>query len=205
MISIIDVGSGNIDSFVSAYERLGIQAEVVTERTKLLKAKKIILPGVGSFDSFMTKLNYSGLKETLEDLVLNKQVPIMGVCVGMQVLGRKSEEGRLQGLGWIKGENKKFEGSGNYPAPAMGWNEISPSSSPENILLNDIDLKRGFYFLHSYYFKEEESFDHKISSYHGLDFTCGFRKENIFGIQFHPEKSHQNGIQLLKNFTDVSL
>lgn len=204
MISVIDVGSGNIESFVNVYNRIGIDTEVVSNKTKLLRSRKIILPGVGSFDSFMNKLNFSGLKDTLEDLVLNKQVPIMGICVGMQVLGIKSEEGKLNGLGWIDGNNYKFAANKYYPVPAMGWSEVITSSS-DNSILKKVELSKGFYFLHSYYFKEEENLDRKLSSFHGIEFTSGFQKGNIIGIQFHPEKSHQNGIQLLKNFAEMDL
>lgn len=203
MISIIDIGSGNISSFVNSYKRMGIEAEVIKSKRELLKAKKLILPGVGSYDSFMNKLNLSGLKETLSSQVLEKKIPILGICVGMQVLGETSEEGNLLGLGWVKGKVLHFQGQTNLPVPAMGWNSVKEEGSFP--LLKSVDQNKGYYFLHGYYFKESETLTSKVSAHYGEDFTCALQKENIFGVQFHPEKSHQNGATLLRNFSEVVL
>lgn len=201
MISIIDIGSGNISSFLNSYNRMGIPCEVVKTKREIARAKKLILPGVGSFDSFMNKLNLSGIKKELEKQVLENQVPLLGICVGMQILGNKSEEGNLPGLGWINGDIKYFSANHDLPVPSMGWNSIQTKG--EFPLLKNADLEKGYYFLHGYYFCENEEIEKKVTSHYGHDFTCGFQVKNIFGIQFHPEKSHENGALLLKNFAEV--
>lgn len=203
MISIIDIGSGNISSFVNSYNRMGIPCEVIKTKRELQRATKLILPGVGSFDSFMNKLNLSGLKSELEKQVLENEVPILGICVGMQILGNKSDEGNLPGLGWIEGEIKHFSASHDLPVPSMGWNSVKTDG--DFPLLKSADLEKGYYFLHGYYFKENEILEHRVTSHYGHDFTCGFQRKNIFGIQFHPEKSHENGSILLKNFAEVTI
>ncbi len=203
MISIVDIGSGNISSFQNSYKRMGIPTQVVKTKKQLLKAKKILLPGVGSYDSFMNKLNLSGLKETLNRQVLENQVPILGICVGMQVLGDLSEEGKLPGLSYIKGKVLRFSSDNNLPVPAMGWNPIEVQGNYP--LFESIDPNLGYYFLHSYYFTEEEELTSKAISQYGQEFTCAIQKNNIFGVQFHPEKSHQNGAKLLRNFSEVVL
>jgi glutamine amidotransferase len=203
MITLVNYGLGNIQAFVNIYKKLDIPVTVAQTTADLLQSKKIILPGVGAFDWAMARLNDSGMRQTLDDLVLIKKIPILGVCVGMQIMAQKSDEGNLEGLGWIEASVKRFpqpsSGEKTY-LPHMGWNDVTPK--------NNESLFKGmsnpqFYFLHSYFFLEKDQKNIlSITNYHG-QFTSAVQKDNIFGTQFHPEKSHGNGIQLLKNFADL--
>lgn len=162
---------------------------------------KLILPGVGAFDESMNKLTDSGLRDTLDEAVLECNMPVLGVCVGMQIMAHKSEEGSSDGLGWIDATVKKFnpaEIPHKPKLPHMGWNSICAKRSHE--VLDGIDKEVGFYFLHSYYFDCDSEKDVLASSSYGDEFTCAVSRGNIFGFQFHPEKSHSNGIRLFKNF-----
>jgi glutamine amidotransferase len=201
MITIIDYGLGNIRAFVNVYERLNIKTRVAHTADDLKEASKIILPGVGAFDHAMTQLNQSGLREELEKQVLVNKVPVVGICVGMQILARSSDEGNLPGLGWIDGEVKIFDASKivyKTRLPHMGWNTISPvNGSP---LLAGFTPESRFYFLHSYYFECNNTEDVISTTEYGIKYTSAVNSENVYGIQFHPEKSHSNGVQLLKNF-----
>lgn len=201
MITIVDYGSGNIRAIGNIYERLNIEYKIVQNPNDLKNAKKILLPGVGAFDETIEELNNSGLREVLDDEVLNKNAKIMGICVGMQILAESSEEGTLSGLGYIKGKVKKFDKNLflNKPKlPHMGWNSIS-IKRPNNIF-TDIQEELGFYFLHSYYFECFNYNDVLCTTEYGLSFASAVNRDNIYGMQFHPEKSHQNGIALLRNF-----
>lgn len=200
MIAIIDYGLGNVKAFANVYKRLNLPILIAKEARDLENASKIILPGVGAFDYAMTLLNQSGMREKLEQLVLDKEIPVLGICVGMQILANSSEEGHLPGLGWIAGKVKKFqpEQIQHNPLPHMGWNSISPKSSTG--IFQNIEADSRFYFLHSYYFANEEPSEAITTANYGSTFNCSVNKKNIYGVQFHPEKSHQAGIQLLKNF-----
>ncbi len=203
MITIIDYGLGNIKAFWNIYKRNNIAVRVASNKNDLSNATRVILPGVGSFDQAVSLLNNSGMKETLEELVLNKCVPVLGVCVGMQLLARNSEEGVLPGLGWINGTVKKLSTKGlNYSThlPHMGWNTINPMIKQKNQLLADFNNNSRFYFLHSFYFIADDSSDVIAETRYGINFSSAINKENVYGIQFHPEKSHSNGVQLLYNF-----
>jgi len=200
MVTIIDYGVGNIQAIINIYDCLNIETRVAASSEDLLGAKKIILPGVGSFDWVMENLNKSGMKESLCDLVLNKQVPILGICVGMQIMANSSEEGTIPGLGWIDAKVKNFNSHDSIDGiclPHMGWNDVSPVSS--NLLFLNISNPR-FYFLHSYYFSPAQSEQTLAITNYGCSFTSAVKYNNIFGVQFHPEKSHKWGIQLLNNF-----
>ena len=204
MIRIVDYGLGNIQAFLTMYKRLGVQASRARTPDDLLDASKIILPGVGSFDHAMELLNSSGMREVLENLVLQKQVPILGICVGMQILANSSEEGVSEGLGWINGHVKSFgsnPSSKNLPLPHMGWNDVSPHNHAT--LFKGFSDDARFYFLHSFYFECTDNSNVLASSDYGLGFDCTVFKKNIFGVQFHPEKSHHWGAQLLKNFSEI--
>ena len=203
MITIIDYGVGNIRAYINLYERININIKVAYNATDLKNATKIILPGVGAFDYAMTRLNSSGMRERITELVLDKKIPIIGICVGMQMLGDKSEEGKLPGLGWIPGKVMQFDSSvlsSERRLPHMGWNNISHDN---NNLFNAIDLNNRFYFLHSYYFKCKNEENILATTDFGTNFTSAIKKDNIYGVQFHPEKSHNNGVQLLKNFANI--
>lgn len=204
MIKIIDYGLGNIRAFANVYERLNIAVSVAKTADDVKAAIKIILPGVGAFDYAMSKLNSSGMRETLDKLVLDRQVPILGICVGMQMLAQSSEEGVLPGLGWIDGTVRKFDVSvlkSKTQLPHMGWNTIHPMSS--NPLLVNFSNNSRFYFLHSYYFQCNNQNDTIAITEYGIQFSSAVNHKNIYGVQFHPEKSHQCGIQLLKNFAEI--
>lgn len=202
MIGIIDYGVGNIKAFANIYKSLNFEHKIVQKVKDIDGVKGFILPGVGSFDHAMDRLNNSGLREELEKAVLEKEIPVLGICVGMQMLANTSDEGSSQGLGWIDGVVKKFsrEILGNMPLPHMGWNEIEISKKCP--LLMDLEEKPKFYFLHSFYFCCNKKDDEISTASYGRDFTCIVRHKNIFGVQCHPEKSHHNGIKLLKNFGD---
>lgn len=204
MITIVDYGSGNIRAIGNIYERLNIEYKIAKTPEELKGSKNILLPGVGAFDETMEELNNSGLREVLDAEVLTNNAKILGICVGMQILAESSEEGVMSGLGYVKGRVKKLEKSlfkGNPKLPHMGWNSIMINKP--NHILNDIDINTGFYFLHSYYFDCDNKEDVLCTTEYGLNFASGINKDNIYGMQFHPEKSHRNGIILLRNFAQL--
>lgn len=203
MIGIIDYGLGNVKAFANVYKMLDIPAIIVTKPHELIKVSRVIMPGVGAFDHAMKCLQDSGMREMLDEIVLHQQVPVLGICVGMQMLTNSSEEGVSPGLKWINGDVKKIDSSFNKSiyVPHMGWNDVKP--------LNNNDLFRGlsddarFYFLHSYYVHCQRNEDVIAVTNYGVEFACAVNHENVFGVQFHPEKSHQYGIKLLKNFSEL--
>jgi len=204
MIAIINYGLGNIKAFANIYNKLGAPFVIASEAAHLQDVTKIILPGVGAFDHAMTLLEKSGMRNTLNELALNRHLPVLGICVGMQILAHSSDEGSLPGLGWIDGVVKKFDPSKLTSAthlPHMGWNNIRPVM--EKGLLKDINAASRFYFLHSYYFHCNQTENILAVTDYGGQFTSAVSSGNIFGVQFHPEKSHQWGIQLLKNFAEM--
>lgn len=204
MIGIVDYGLGNIQAFYNIYERLHIPVMLLRSASDFERVQKIILPGVGAFDYAMTKLNQSGMKEALEENVLgSSRKKVLGVCVGMQIMASNSEEGQEAGLGWIDGsvlsleKHKKLSG---LPTPHMGWNKVE-TLERSSLMNTGEDFK--FYFLHSFYFQcRDESHTAAYASY-GESFCCAIEKENIFGVQFHPEKSHDAGVSLLKSFAEL--
>jgi imidazole glycerol-phosphate synthase subunit HisH len=201
MIGIIDYGLGNIRAFANVYKNLNISATIVKNVGDLKKVKKVILPGVGDFDYAMQKLEESGMRQCLDELVLDHQVPVLGICVGMQMLARTSEEGTLPGLGWIDGEVKRFNRASSrvsLDVPHMGWNDVRPVK--ETGLLEGLKLDARFYFLHSYYYQSHRSDDVIAVTDYGGEFACAVNFKNVYGVQFHPEKSHHWGIRLLGNF-----
>lgn len=204
MIAIVDYGLGNVKAFYNVFKRLNIPVTIAKKANDLEGAQKVILPGVGAFDHAMTLLNKSGMREQLDELAINKKVPVLGVCVGMQMLANYSAEGSLPGLGWVEGEVCKFElsqGNTTMKIPHMGWNNVKPHKSGG--LMDGLDEDSMFYFLHSYYFRCLRSENIiAISDYEG-EFTCAVSSGNIYGVQFHPEKSHSWGSQLLENFSKV--
>ena len=196
MIAIVNYGLGNIRAFANLYKRLNINHLIADKPEQLEKADKVILPGVGAFDYAMTLLQRSGLRQVLEEMVLEKQTPILGICVGMQIMASSSEEGVLDGLNWIPAKVLKFPDN-DRPLPHMGWNTISIEQ--QDPILKGLDRKSLFYFLHSYYFKCDKKTSLASTSY-VTDFTSITRLGNMYGVQFHPEKSHESGITILKNF-----
>jgi glutamine amidotransferase len=204
MITLIDYGVGNIFAFQNVYKRLNIPTKIAKTSTDLLEAEKLILPGVGSFDYAMSQLNNSGMREKLDELVIEKRVPIIGICVGMQMMGNCSEEGKSDGLGWIDADILKFDEnliSHRTKLPHMGWNDVKPVNG--NLLFEGLEKDAIFYFLHSFYFKCNNPHESIAVSDYGITFTSAVNYNNIYGIQFHPEKSHQNGEKLLYNFAKL--
>ncbi len=204
MIHIVDYGLGNVGAFLTLYKRLEIPAVAATTPAELAEADHILLPGVGSFDHAMQSLNASGMRETLDRLVAEQKVPVLGVCVGMQILGDSSDEGRDAGLGWISGSIRDLAGRGaghnGLPLPHMGWNDVQPQGNVA--LLAGIPDPR-FYFLHSFYFENRDEADAAATVEYGAQFTCMVNRGNVWGVQFHPEKSHRYGMALLKNFAEL--
>lgn len=204
MIAIVDYGSGNTKAFANIYRRLGIPFVIAAECGDLLTATRIILPGVGAFDHVMDRLESSGMRQLLAELVVERRLPLLGVCVGMQILARSSEEGTLPGLGWIDGVVRKFVPAPQDHAirlPHMGWNDVLPET--RNNVFRDFSADCRFYFLHSYYFHCSRQEDVLARTDYGGNFASAVNSGNIFGVQFHPEKSHHCGIQLLKNFASL--
>lgn len=201
MITLVDYGLGNIQAFANIYKSLGIACSIARDADDLSRASRLILPGVGAFDWAMQRLEASGLRPVLDDLVLNLQVPVLGICVGMQMMANCSEEGHLPGLGWIPGEVKRFDESllsAKASLPHMGWNDIVAEPHP---LFDGISDPR-FYFLHSYYFLPASKGQVLAEAEYGECFAAAVCREHVIGVQFHPEKSHHWGIQLLQNFAE---
>ena len=204
MITIVDYGLGNIKAFLNVFHRLNIKAKTATTGAELADASRVILPGVGSFDDAMRRLTESGMRDALDDLALRQRVPVLGVCVGMQMLAHRSDEGQLPGLGWIGGRVRRFDSrpsAAALPVPHMGWNDVRPVA--QNRLFDQLDRDARFYFLHSYYFVCDRDEDTLAVANYGEDFACAAHAGNIFGVQFHPEKSHHFGARLLQNFAEM--
>lgn len=203
MIGIINYGVGNISAFLNVYKRLGIAAKAIDDPNEISEASKLILPGVGHFDFAMQKFRDSGLLEAVDRRVKDG-VPVLGVCVGMQMLADKSEEGQLPGLGWIEGEVKLFQIEDvrlKPHVPHMGWNTLL--SVENHPILKGLGTDSSFYFLHSFYFEPKNANDTLIRSKYGIEFTSMVYSKNVFGAQFHPEKSHEAGVKLLRNFAEL--
>jgi glutamine amidotransferase len=204
MITIINYGLGNIKAIANIYGRLNIHYKIANVPEDVKDAEKIILPGVGAFDEAMMLLCESGFKDILDYEVLSNKIPVLGICVGMQILGKTSEEGSLAGLGWISGEVKKINKDfliHRPKLPHLGWNSIEIKY--KTVLLDNIDEDDGFYFLHSYFFHCDDEKNIIATTHYGNNFASVINAENIYGVQFHPEKSHHNGIQVLKNFAKM--
>lgn len=202
-IAIIDYGLGNLDSVANMFKRIGSDAIITSQKEILSEAKKLVLPGVGAFDTGMTNLKENGMIEVLNKKVVMEKVPILGICLGMQLMTLSSEEGNEKGLGWIDANTLKFKFDldKNIKIPHMGWNEISiyKDSRLAKNLYNDA----RFYFVHSFYVKCNNLQDQLFMTNYGGEICSAFEKDNIFGVQFHPEKSHKFGMRLFENFVNL--
>jgi len=204
VIHIVDYGLGNINAFSNMYKRLGIEARTARTANELRTASRLILPGVGAFDHAMQLLQASGMREALDELVLERAVPVLGICVGMQILARGSDEGKSQGLGWVGGRVRALASraaAGGLPLPHMGWNDVVPAMGAR--LFASMEERPRFYFLHSYYFECERAEDVAATTDYGGQFCCAIEAGNVFGVQFHPEKSHHFGAEVLRNFSEI--
>lgn len=204
MIAIVNYGLGNVGAFANVYKRMNIPARLATTAAELEGVDRLILPGVGSFDHAMQLLEESGMRDALEDLVVNRGVPVLGVCVGMQILADGSDEGTRPGLGWIPGRVHHFsrlQGNVPQPLPHMGWNDVS--AEPGAPLFQGLETDARFYFLHSFYFDCTDASHASARADYGGAFTCAVGRGNVHGVQFHPEKSHHWGGALLKNFARI--
>jgi glutamine amidotransferase len=203
MIAIVDYGMGNIGSILNMLKRVGAQAKISSAVEDIAAADKLILPGVGAFDTGMQNLCASGLIDVLNHKVLVQQTPTLGICLGMQLLTRRSEEGKLPGLGWVDGETVRFrfdEMQQHLKIPHMGWNTVAVRR--EDALFRGLDDHPRFYFVHSYHVVCAHKDDVIGITHSGYDFVSAVRRGNVMGTQFHPEKSHRFGMKLLQNFAE---
>lgn len=205
MITIVDYGMGNLGSIKNMFKYIGVESTIESDVDKIKDASKILLPGVGSFDTAMKKINQNDLKEVLDEKALKEQVPVLGICLGMQLLTNSSEEGTLNGLGWIPAKTLSFKNriDESYRIPHMGWNIVKKTNDSE--LLNGFEEfdETRFYFVHSYFVKVEKEENSLLKTDYGYDFDSAIFNNNIFGAQFHPEKSHRFGMKLFENFARI--
>ena len=203
MITIINYGMGNLGSVQNMFKRIGIASEICSDAKGIKNATKLLLPGVGAFDAAMDRIHESGLREILDQKVLEEKIPTLGICLGMQLLTKSSEEGNNEGLGWLPAKTYKFsfEPDSKLKVPHMGWNRVYiKRDSP---LINDLPEEPRFYFVHSYYIRCENDENVLTTTPYGSDFHSIVQKENVYGAQFHPEKSHKFGMKLLENFAKL--
>ena len=201
MIAVIEYGIGNVSSIVNMLKKIGVSAALVSNIEEIKTADKLILPGVGAFDAGMLKLNASGLVEAIMRHAVTDEKPLLGICLGMQMLGRASEEGKEAGLALIPFENKRFsfDGSSNLKIPHMGWDIVSAEIKDDPIVQN-LDSMQRYYFVHSYHAVCDNEENVLMRCDYGYSFAAAVKHKNIYGFQFHPEKSHKFGMALLENF-----
>jgi glutamine amidotransferase len=205
MIAIIDYGVGNIGSIANMIAKIGGQVKIVSNYQELRNVSRIILPGVGSFDDGMRRLNQSGILPELEYKIIGQKIPVLGICLGAQMMTKSSEEGVMSGLGWLNADTLKFSSKLiNLPLPNIGWRHVN--SYNQTALLNNFDRPPKFYFVHSYYMKPALNSEQivAISAEYGIEYACGLSFENIHCVQFHPEKSHKYGMQFFRNFLELN-
>lgn len=204
MIAVLDYGSGNVRAFLNAYERMKVPCRAARRPEDLAGTERIILPGVGAFDTALRQFEASGMREPVERKVLGEGMPLLGICVGMQMLAHDSAEGVRAGLDWVPGHVRRL-GTGGGPVmrlPHMGWNRIEAQGNCP--LLQGLPNGGRFYFLHSYFFEGAGDTEVIASVAYGTRFPCAVRRGNIFAVQFHPEKSHEDGMRLLRNFSTLT-
>lgn len=206
-VTVVDYGAGNLHTVHRQLRRLGADVVVSSDPAQLARAEKIVLPGVGHFGRAMEHLEKSGMVSALNEAVREKQVPILGICLGMQLMARSSTEGDTSGLEWFNGSVVRFDVSDKlrFKVPHMGWNQVRRAR--DSVLLEDVPDFSEFYFVHSYHYapadQDDQDGDALLISEYSYPFTCAIQRENIYGVQFHPEKSHVVGMKLLRNFLRV--
>lgn len=200
-VSIIDYGIGNLGSILNMYRKLGITAERIASPEGILGAKRLILPGIGAFDACAQALDDSGLRPGLLAAVAAGS-PLLGICVGMQLLTKGSDEGSLPGLGLVDAYTRRFPATPGLKVPHMGWNSVQ-WQAPDHPLATDLFGDVRFYFVHSYYVQCNDPADSLAAAVHGVSFSAAIRSGNAMGVQFHPEKSHKFGLRLLRNFSRI--
>lgn len=204
MIAIIDYGLGNLGSILNMLRRIEVPAIITSEKEVIESAKKLILPGVGSFDAGMKKIEELDLLDSLYNAVFNDKKPILGICLGFQLFAKRSEEGRLPGFGWLDCEVVRFNFtklSEKLKVPHMGWNEIAVKK--ESRLIENMYENQRYYFVHSYHQIISDQNDILATTHYGYEFVSAVERDNIYGVQFHPEKSHKFGMKLLENFVNI--
>jgi glutamine amidotransferase len=198
MIHIVDYKMGNLRSVQKAFERIGIYSKITADPDEVLKARKLVLPGVGHCSRAMEILQSTGLADALNQAVVQEKTPILGICLGMQLMTNYSQEGDVPGLGLVDAETIKFHNLAGLKIPHMGWNTIRPIKASR--LYDGLSGHDSFYFVHSYYVACNDPRDRLFVTSYGNGFDSGFQKDHIAGVQFHPEKSHKPGLRMLKNF-----
>jgi len=200
MITIINYGMGNLGSVKNMFNYIGVESVITADVDVIAKAEKILLPGVGAFDRAMQKIDECGFRPVLDQKALQEKIPVLGICLGMQLLTTSSQEGQEKGLNWIPGKATKLPTT-DQKVPNMGW---SPVKLPRKSQLSENFRKDArFYFVHSYYIKADDRKDVIMTTEYGVEFDAGIHRDNIYGVQFHPEKSHKFGMQLLENFAKI--
>jgi len=205
VITIVDYGMGNLGSIYNMFRYIGVDSKVESDPDKIKDASKILLPGVGSFDTAMRRIHEHNLLEVLNEKALKEQVPTLGICLGMQLLTSSSQEGSEKGLGWIEAETIGFKDriDKKYRVPHMGWNIVKKSR--ESKLTEEFEIfdETRFYFVHSYFVKVANEENSILRTEYGVEFDSAIQRDNIYGAQFHPEKSHKFGMKLFENFARI--
>jgi glutamine amidotransferase len=202
MVTIVDYGMGNLGSIQNMFKRIKVESEITGDKEKIAGSKKILLPGVGAFDAAMEKINATGLRDILDYKAREEKVPVLGICLGMQLLAKSSEEGVLPGFGWLDAKTIRFNlQDASLKVPHMGWNLVYPVR--ESALIADLPEEPRFYFVHSFHVQCSNSENVLTTTNYGAPFHSIVQHNNIFGAQFHPEKSHKYGMKLLHNFAHL--
>lgn len=201
---IVDYGLGNLGSVANMFRRVGTRATISSEVETIARADALVLPGVGHFDAGMQSLRARGLVDVLSRRVMDDHVPVLGICLGLQLMARSSEEGSEPGLGWIGADVRKFRASPGQRLviPHMGWNRVTAARAP--LFVGSTDAERRYYFVHSYHLVCDRETDVAAWCEHGYSFAAAIHKGNLFGTQFHPEKSHRHGMMVLQRFVEAS-
>jgi imidazole glycerol-phosphate synthase subunit HisH len=203
MITIVNYGMGNLGSILNMFKRVGVAARIESDPAEIAKSTKLVLPGVGAFDAAMECINTTqGLLEVLNHKAMVEKIPVLGVCLGMQLLTDSSDEGVLKGLGWIPGRAARFPAMSGLKVPHMGWNVAKPVKQ-QHPLMRDVGEEPRYYFVHSYAVHVADPAHSLMRTRYGIDFDAAITRDNIMGAQFHPEKSHRFGMKLLSNFAAI--